>query len=160
MSVWFRAVRAITRSGRPRTPRVDALPREGNYVDLAGFLHFASQRGDRCPCRAGGITFAVHIGPEESEDDAAEGHNDSGSRLALRAWPIGLAQTRATATNGTQTSGAISRPPHWPSRRVIRSPELGAAAAAEQQLDGDAPRRRSLSGAEQSGVPAVDESAG
>ena len=51
----------------------------------------------------------------------------------------------------------ISRPPHRPRRRAIRSPKLGAAATAEQQFDKDAPRRQSQSGAEQAGVPAIDE---
>ena len=71
----------------------------------------------------------------------------------------GLAQTQATTTNGTQTSGRISLPPRWPSRRANPFASSWAdAATAEQQLDGDAPRRRSTSGAEQSDVPAVDES--
>ena len=60
----------------------------------------------------------------------------------------GLAQTQATKTPHSHQEVRSSPPLHRPRRRLIPCHKLADAAAAEQQLDGDATRRQSHSGAE------------
>ena len=77
-------------------------------MDLAAFRTVSadSMRGERCSRRAGRIAFAAHMDREGSEMTRQKVITILGVVLAFACVAkAGFAQTQATTSNGTQTSG-------------------------------------------------------